>query len=56
MFVECVGVAPREVPVDPSNVDRQVRDLRAEGWTVTVVDEDERIRYGLLAQQIANGS
>lgn len=52
MFVERDGQPPQEVPVDPAHVDRQVRDLRAAGWTVTVVDEDERIDYGRLSQRL----
>ncbi|SCG63304.1 hypothetical protein [Micromonospora coxensis] len=42
----------REVKVDPKHLDRQLREERAAGRTPTVLDEDERIRYGLLANQI----
>jgi hypothetical protein len=52
MFVERDGQPPQEVRVDPAHIDRQVRDLRAQGYTVTVLDEDERIRMGLIAQQL----
>jgi len=52
IFVERDGQPPREVKVDPAHIDLQVRDLRAEGYTVTVLDEDERIQMGLIAQQL----
>jgi hypothetical protein len=42
-----------EVKVDPAHVARQARDHRAAGRTVTVLNEDERIRYGQLAARIA---
>jgi hypothetical protein len=42
-----------EVKVDPKHIDRQVRDLKSQGYEVTVMDEAERIRMGLLSQQIA---
>lgn len=41
-----------EVKVDPAHIDRQKRDLKAQGYDVTVMGEDERIRMGRLAQQI----
>jgi hypothetical protein len=43
-----------EVNVDPAHLLRQKRDLESQGWTVTVLDEDERIKYGLIAQQMRN--
>ncbi|GIF02346.1 hypothetical protein [Paractinoplanes rishiriensis] len=43
----------RELRVDPAHVDRQMRDERAAGRNPVLMDEDERIRMGLLAQQIA---
>jgi hypothetical protein len=42
-----------EVKVDPKHIDRQTRDLKSQGYEVTVMDEAERIRMGLLAQEIA---
>jgi len=42
----------REIKVDPKNLDKQLREERAAGRTPTVLDEDERIRYGLLSQQL----
>ncbi|GAB3823862.1 hypothetical protein ACFPIJ_62690 [Dactylosporangium cerinum] len=38
-----------EVRVDPANIRRQQRDLEAQGYTVTVLDEDERINMGRIA-------
>jgi hypothetical protein len=43
-----------EVKVDPAHVTRQKSQLEAQGWTVTVLDEDERIKYGQIAQQMRN--
>ncbi|MCN0150566.1 hypothetical protein [Salinispora arenicola] len=45
----------REIKVDPKHLDRQVRDERAAGRTPTVLDEDDRIRYGRLTQQFLKG-
>lgn len=42
----------REIKVDPKHLDRQVRDERRAGRVPVVLDEDERIRYGQLAQQL----
>lgn len=47
------GGKSTEVRVDPKHMDRQARDLEAAGYSVTILDQDERIRYGLLAQDIA---
>jgi hypothetical protein len=55
MFAEKNGKAT-EVKVDPKNIERQQRELRAQGYSVTVLDEDERIRYGLLTQQLRRRS
>lgn len=52
MFIETAEGKSTEVKVDPKNLHRQVRDLRAQGYTVTVVDEDERIFYGQLAKRL----
>jgi hypothetical protein len=53
MFLTDAHGDSREVPVDPAHLDRQTRDYEAAGYTVTVLDEDERINYGLLAQQLS---
>jgi hypothetical protein len=53
MFVTGEDGRSRELPVDPANVERQAREHRAAGREVTILDEDERIRFGRLAQQIA---
>ncbi|GAA3271296.1 hypothetical protein Dvina_45045 [Dactylosporangium vinaceum] len=39
---------------DPAHLDKQQRDLKASGYSVTILDDEERIRYGLLAQQLRN--
>ncbi|MDG4790247.1 hypothetical protein O7626_30725 [Micromonospora sp. WMMD1102] len=54
MFAE-TDTSVREVRVDPANIDRQKRDLEALGYHVSIIDEDERIRYGLLAQKLKRG-
>ncbi len=41
-----------EVAIDPAHRDRQVRDLRAAGLSVSILDEDERIRFGILSQNL----
>jgi len=51
MFATRDGKAT-EVKVDPAHIGRQARDLEAAGYTVTVLDEDERIRMGIIAQQL----
>ncbi|MEH0972991.1 hypothetical protein [Micromonospora sp. CPCC 205546] len=43
-----------EVKADPKHIDRQKRDLERAGNEVVVLDEDERIRMGLIAQQLRN--
>jgi hypothetical protein len=43
-----------EVKVDPAHLDRQTRDLTAAGYELRILDEDERIRMGLIAQQLRN--
>lgn len=39
-----------QVKADPAHLDRQQRDLEAAGYSVTILDDDERIRYGQIAQ------
>ncbi|MCL7459896.1 hypothetical protein M8I35_22225 [Micromonospora sp. MSM11] len=51
LFSEDSNGNSREIAVDPKHLDRQMRDERAAGRIPTVLDEDERIRFGLLAQQ-----
>lgn len=41
-----------EVKADEPHIKRQKRDLEAMGNTVTILDEDERIAMGQLANQI----
>ncbi|MEU7908988.1 hypothetical protein [Actinoplanes sp. NPDC049118] len=41
-----------EVKVDPAHMVRQKRQLEAQGWTVTILDEDERIWNGQIAKQL----
>lgn len=53
LFVTGTDGKTRELPVDGKHLDRQVRDHRNAGREVTVLDEDERIRYGLLAEQVS---
>ncbi|MGW0501799.1 hypothetical protein [Micromonospora sp. NPDC003241] len=50
LFSEDANGRSREIKVDPKHLDRQIRDERAAGRTPTVLDEDERIRFGLLSQ------
>ncbi|OWV01624.1 hypothetical protein B5D80_25840 [Micromonospora wenchangensis] len=52
LFSEDANGRSREVKVDPKHLDRQIRDERAAGRNPVVLDEDERIRYGLLSQQL----
>lgn len=52
MFVTGTDGKTRELPIDPLNLDRQVREHRAAGREVTVLDEDERIEFGRLAEQV----
>lgn len=56
LFSEDSTGRAREIKVDPKHLDRQIRAERAAGRTPTVLDEDERIRYGLLAQQISKNT
>ncbi|MGW0506062.1 hypothetical protein [Micromonospora sp. NPDC003241] len=51
LFSEDANGRSREIKVDPKHLDRQIRDERAAGRTPTVLDEDERIRFGLLSRQ-----
>ncbi|MGC5321712.1 hypothetical protein ACPXB5_23580 [Micromonospora arida] len=54
MFATDQNGRSHEVKVDPKHLDRQKRDLERCGNTVVVLDEDERIRMGLIAQQLHN--
>lgn len=56
MFVTDSNGKSHEVKVDPKNIDRQTREHRAAGRGVTVMDEDERIRMGFLADQLRKAS
>ncbi|MET7945213.1 hypothetical protein [Micromonospora sp. NPDC005324] len=51
LFSEDSNGRSREIKVDPKHLDRQIREERAAGRTPTVLDEDERIRFGRLSQQ-----
>lgn len=53
MFAEDSAGNSREVKVDDANWLKQKRDLESKGFAVTVMDEDERIGYGLMAADIA---
>ncbi len=55
MFVTDSTGKSHEVKVDPKHQGRQAREHRAAGREVTVLSEDERIKYGQIAQQIAKG-
>ncbi|WFE46364.1 hypothetical protein [Verrucosispora sp. WMMD1129] len=56
LFSEDSNGRVREVKVDPKHLDKQIREERAAGRTPTVLDEDERIRFGQLAQKLrSNG-
>lgn len=52
MLVEDGRNRPRRVNVDPANMARQKADLERRGYTVNILDEDELIYFGLLAQQL----
>ncbi|MEU8391521.1 hypothetical protein [Micromonospora sp. NPDC048843] len=52
MFVTDSNGKSHEVKVDPKNVSRQAAEHRSAGREVTVMSEDERIRYGQTANQI----
>ncbi|MGC5032223.1 hypothetical protein [Micromonospora sp. DT229] len=56
LFSEDSNGRTREVKVDPKHLDKQIREERAAGRTPTVLDEDERIRFGLLAQKLRDNS
>lgn len=43
-----------EVKVDPKHIGKQVAEHKAAGRDVVVMDDDERIKYGLIAQRIAD--
>lgn len=54
LFSEDANGRVREVRVDPKHLDKQLREERAAGRTPTVLDEDERIRFGQLTNDLNN--
>jgi hypothetical protein len=52
MFVTDSDGYAREVKVDSRFLRKQKRQYEAMGYTVTILDEDERIKYGLLTQNL----
>ncbi|MEU7917849.1 hypothetical protein [Micromonospora zamorensis] len=52
LFSEDSNGRVREVKVDPKHLDKQLREERAAGRTPTVLDEDDRIRFGLLGKKL----
>ncbi|MEU1394837.1 hypothetical protein ABZ403_02025 [Micromonospora zamorensis] len=54
LFSEDSNGRVREVKVDPKHLDKQLREERAAGRTPTVLDEDDRIRFGLLGKKLRN--
>lgn len=52
LFSEDGNGRSREIKVDPKHVERQMAEERAAGRKPVLLDEDERIGYGLLGQQI----
>ncbi|MFE9190588.1 hypothetical protein ACFYL6_13355 [Micromonospora sp. NPDC007208] len=54
LFSEDTNGRVREVKVDPKHLDKQLREERAAGRTPTVLDEDDRIRFGLLGKKLRN--
>ncbi|MEU4554010.1 hypothetical protein [Micromonospora violae] len=54
LFSEDTNGRVCEVKVDPKHLDKQLREERAAGRTPTVLDEDDRIRFGLLANKLRN--
>ncbi|MBG6068156.1 hypothetical protein [Micromonospora ureilytica] len=52
LFSEDTTGRVREVKVDPKHLDKQLREERAAGRTPTVLDEDDRIRFGLLGNKL----
>ncbi|MGW3790038.1 hypothetical protein ACWD8I_02555 [Micromonospora arida] len=52
LFSEDTNGRVREVKVDPKHLDKQLREERAAGRTPTVLDEDDRIRFGLLGKKL----
>ncbi|OHX04593.1 hypothetical protein [Micromonospora sp. WMMB235] len=54
LFSEDANGRVREVKVDPKHLDKQLREERAAGRTPTVLDEDERIRFGQLTNDLNN--
>ncbi len=55
LFSEDANGRSREIKVDPKHLDRQIREERAAGRKPTVLNEDERIRYGQLTQKFLKG-
>lgn len=52
IVVESGNSKPKSIKVDPANVSRQVRDLKAAGHRVSVLDENEMIKFGLIMQAL----
>ncbi|MEU7612317.1 hypothetical protein [Micromonospora sp. NPDC049204] len=52
LFSEDSNGRVREVKVDPKHLDKQLGEERAAGRTPTVLDEDDRIRFGLIANNL----
>ncbi|SCE73414.1 hypothetical protein [Micromonospora chokoriensis] len=52
LFSEDTNGRVHEVKVDPKHLDKQLREERAAGRTPTVLDEDDRIRFGLLGKKL----
>ena len=53
LFVTDANGRTTKLPADQKNLDRQIREHQGSGRSATVLDDDERIRYGLIAQLIA---
>jgi hypothetical protein len=45
-----------QLKADPANLERQVREHRAAGREVSVLDDDDRIRFGLLTRQLSTNN
>lgn len=52
MFITDQDGYARQVKVDSRFMNKQKRDYEAMGYTVTILDEDERIKYGLMTQNL----
>ncbi|MBN1173774.1 MAG: hypothetical protein JXA67_16500 [Micromonosporaceae bacterium] len=40
------------LPADPAHLRRQIRDHQAAGRSAMILDDDDRIRFGLLTQRL----